>query len=139
MIGILKIAFAIVVGLAVAGMAVSGMSDRYLLAAPPERELDGILVMIANKRYAQARALLPEGLKGTSVDSLRAIHDGFVRRIGTIEEVDTKREWMTRDRASAIARMTSSDQREVRFRVPLTFDRGRWRVADLRPISDAAR
>ena len=139
MSGVIKIAIAIAIGLGVVAVSVFGMSDRYLLTSPPERELEGLLVMIANERYTQVGPLLARDLGAMPVDSLRAIHDGIERRIGEIEEVETEREWMTDQRASAIGRMTSMDHRSVHFRVALTLEKGTWKVADLRPLSDAAR
>ena len=139
MTGVLRIILAISVGLAVVAASVFAMSDRYLLTAPPERELDGLLIMIANKRYTQVRPLLATDLEGTPIDSLRAIHDGIERQIGEIENVETEREWMSGDRASATASMEGMDHRTIHFRVPLIRQQGTWRVSDLRPLSDAAR
>lgn len=132
MTGLLRIIGAIAIALGVVAMAVFGMSDGRILTAPPERRLDEALVILTNRRYAQVRALLSHDMaERVPPDSLRSLLQGLERRIGRIGKIDTEREWMRGDSASAVARLEGERGRTVVVRVPLLREQGVWRIADL--------
>ena len=112
------------------------LGDRGILVPPPETAAEEFVKKLTTGRFAPARSHLAESLVGrVTTDSLRSIAVGLQARAGEITKVESELGAATGDTSRALVTLVGAGRHTLELDLPLVWERGTWKVADVPPCA----